>query len=325
MTAEPMEQSQLHSFVCEIMQATAVTATEPIQSLWSGYGQIVRIGLQNSASAASVIVKHIEPPGLGATNARGWSGDVSHSRKLRSYEVEANWYRDWSSQCNGLSRVPHCFAVESFDRGHVFVLEDLDASGFPHRCGRLSDSQLDACLRWLANFHATFLNQSPEGLWQTGTYWHLDTRPDELAVMQEGPLKQAASLIDQRLSGCRFKTLIHGDAKVANFCFGEAEQEVAAVDFQYVGGGCGMKDVAYFLGSCLSDEECARREDQCLAVYFEELGTRVGSSIAESLEQEWRRLFPWAWADFHRFLCGWCATHPKLTEYSRRMVQQVLP
>jgi aminoglycoside phosphotransferase (APT) family kinase protein len=306
------------------MQAEAVTATEPIQSLWSGYGQIVRMELRNSPAATSVIVKQIMPPGVGVTNARGWSGALSHARKLRSYEVEANWYRNWATRCNRYCRVPHCHAVESCGDGQLFILEDLDASGFPGRSRRLDDRQLYACLRWLASFHATFLNQSPTGLWETGTYWHLKTRPDEYAVMRGGPLKQAAAEIDRRLSECRFQTLVHGDAKIANFCFAESEQKVAAVDFQYVGGGCGMKDVAYFLGSCLTDHECETREGECLAVYFRELASRVDRATADALEQEWRQLFPWAWADFHRFLSGWCATHPKLTSYGRRMVDHVL-
>ncbi|MCO8124231.1 ecdysteroid 22-kinase family protein [Stieleria sp. TO1_6] len=324
-----MEDRQLKSLVCDIMQAERVTETESIQSLWSGYGQILRMGLKGSAVASSVIVKQIAPVDVGIRNARGWSGQVSHDRKRRSYQIEMNWYQTWS-QCCGLGcRVPHCYRTESVDGHQLFVLEDLDASGYGRRLSRVNDRQLAACLKWLANFHGLFLNQTPGGLWPTGTYWHLQTRPEEFAVMADGPLKQAAPAIDQRLSDCRFKTIVHGDAKVANFCFGDhwdgsAGDQVAAVDFQYVGGGCGIKDVAYFLGSCLSDDECQRREQECLGIYFDQLRRCVDPMIATDLEQEWRTLFPWAWADFHRFLCGWCATHPKLTAYSGQMVDQVI-
>ena len=93
------------------------------------------------------------------------------------------------------------------------------------------------------------------GLWECGSYWHLGTRPDELAALEDGPLKTTAPLIDQALRQSQFQTIIHGDAKLANFCFARHHNTangstVAAVDFQYVGAGCGIKDVTYFLGSC---------------------------------------------------------------------------
>ena len=67
-----------------------------------------------------------------------------------------------------------------------------------------------------------------------------------------------------RTGNCKFKTIVHGDAKLANFCFSHDLSNVAAVDFQYVGGGCGMKDVAYFLGSCLNDQELRTTENELL-------------------------------------------------------------
>ena len=319
-----MPDQNLQSLVCEIMQARDVTDAQLVQTLWSGYGQIVRMHLRDSPIAMTVIVKQITPPTAETANRRGWSGDIAHNRKLRSYQVETNWYRNWISRCTHGCRVPRCYAARPQTTGEVIVLEDLDAAGYPIRTQQLSDGRLHACLRWLANLHALFLNISPDGLWPIGTYWHLETRPEEWAAMEESRLKEAAVKIDQRLNECRFQTIVHGDAKVANFCFAADENQVAAVDFQYVGGGCGIKDVAYLMGSCLSESECESREQECLKVYFAELRSKLDESLAESVESEWRELFPWAWADFHRFLMGWCATHPKLTGYSKRMVDRVL-
>lgn len=70
------------------------------------------------------------------------------------------------------------------------------------------------------------------------------TRPDELSAMKPSHLKGAAEAIDSKLNQCKFQTIVHGDAKVANFCFTPDSKSIAAVDFQYVGSGCGMKDVA---------------------------------------------------------------------------------
>ena len=170
------------------------------------------------------------------------------------------------------------------------------------------------------------MGQAPNGLWSTGTYWHLDTRPDELNSMEEGVLKDSASRLDQLLENCEFKTLVHGDAKVANFCFSKDDKQVAAVDFQYIGGGCGMKDVAYFFGSCFNESECARWIPALLDFYFEALSNALADSAVNTkeLEQEWRSLFAPAWTDFHRFLLGWMPGHKKIHSYTRELTEKAL-
>lgn len=190
---------------------------------------------------------------------------------------------------------------------------------------QVKDAEMKACLRWLAHFHALFLGVAPENLWPVGTYWHLETRPDELEAMDQPELKAAAGDIDRILNACRFQTIVHGDAKLANFCFSPSGQEVAAVDFQYVGGGCGMKDVVYFLGSCMEERECDKRVPGLLDYYFCELKQSVGEDVdVTALEAEWRDMFVFAWTDFHRFLLGWMPGHWKVNRYSKRLTEEVL-
>jgi hypothetical protein len=303
-------------------EASALREALEIQSLWSGYGQILRCRLTGGA-VSSVIVKHIRLGGS-AGHPRGWNTDRSHQRKLRSYEVEAVWYRNWAEPCDTACRVPACLGLADFDGETVLVLEDLDAAGFPAR----SVDAIPVCLDWLAHFHATFLGTEAEDLWAQGTYWHLATRPDELAALEDDALRAAAPAIDARLEATSFRTLVHGDAKLANVCFAADGSAVAAVDFQYVGGGCGMKDVAYFLGSCLDERACAARCDGLLDCYFDALrqalALRQPEVDAVALEADWRALFPLAWADFHRFLKGWSPGHWKLNDYSERLTRAVI-
>jgi len=87
-----------------------------------------------------------------------------------------------------------------------------------------------------------------------------------------------AQNIDHRLNSAKFQTLVHGDAKLANFCFGE-KGEIAAVDFQYVGKGCGMKDVAYLISSCFDDRTCEKYEKELLSCYFEHLEGALDKTI----------------------------------------------
>ena len=345
--------------VAKLANATAAAEIESVQSLWSGYGRIVRVRLISVNSAGpslpspnqlppeTAIVKHVCPPEHRG-HKYGWTSDVSHQRKLRSYDNETNWYRNASELCNDDCRVPRLMGAESkINAGAdsnsavewLLVMEDLDAANFHLRHRNVTDAQVDACLGWLANFHATFLldTTNPSGpslaeqhqLWPIGTYWHLDTRPDELASMEDGALKRAATKIDTTLNSARFQTLVHGDAKLANFCFAE-DGRVAAVDFQYVGGGCGMKDLAYFISSCFSDDQCEQREQALLDSYFRQLETALANhqqatpiSFA-NVETEWRKLYPVAWADFYRFLAGWSPGHWKMHGYSERVTQAVL-
>ncbi|MEM7456985.1 MAG: phosphotransferase [Planctomycetota bacterium] len=299
---------------------------ESIQSLWSGYGEIVRFRLLPTGE--TVVVKFVNPPDVRG-HKYGWSGDVSHERKLSSYQNELAWYRETAAECDDSCRVARLLASESEDGQWLFVMEDLDASGFPIRTGRVNEVQLQSCLSWLASFHARFMSTSgspgeQRGLWPIGTYWHLDTRPEEFATMPEGALKEAAEAIDEKLNNAKFRTLVHGDAKLANFCFSRTDS-VAAVDFQYVGGGCGMKDVAYFISSCFDDDECERRESELLDLYFGCLRQWIESdTLADEIEAEWRSLYSFAWADFYRFLAGWSPGHWKIHGYSRRKMELVL-
>ena len=175
------------------------------------------------------------------------------------------------------------------------VLEDLDAAGFPVRKSELSLEGMAPCLSWLASFHAKFLNEQPTDLWPIGTYWHLNTRPDELDALDDIALKQAAPHIDSCLNNARFQTILHGDAKVANFCFSADEQSVSGVDFQYVGQGVGMKDLVYFVGSCLDETACERYESEILNTYFNHLKQALQQANNPidfgALETEWRGLY----------------------------------
>lgn len=296
--------------VARLAGAQHATRGERIQALWDGYGEAVRWML-TGAEVPSVVVKHVQ---AGSGKGR------SHERKLRSYEVERVWYQDWSSRCRETCRVARCFSAHREGTRWLFVFEDLDAAGFDRRHRNPSGVRLDACLRWLASLHATFMGARPRGLWKTGTYWHLATRPDELAAMPKGPLRDGAAAIDARLRAARFKTIVHGDAKPSNFCFRRDGGEVAAVDFQYVGGGSGVKDVAYLLTG-----EGAGTVKRGLEVYFQALRKDLAAKDvdADAVEEEGRALYPFAVADFQRFMTGWSPGW-RASAYERETTRRVL-
>jgi hypothetical protein len=258
-----------------------VTLGARLQSLWGGYGELWRAELAHGAALTRVVVKHVRPP--------PGDGSRSHRRKLRSYEVEHAFYERYAARCSDppICRVPRAVQLLSENGGWLFVLEDLDASGFSER--------------------------------------------RELGQMRHAALHEAAPALDAALNAARFKTLVHGDAKLENVCFARARPgaaDVALVDFQYVGGGAGVKDVAYFLNSCLSPREWERLVPGYLDDYFRELENAVRASAVEvdarELEREWRALFPLAWVDFYRFLLGWAPGQQDGDPYSERLTSELV-
>jgi thiamine kinase-like enzyme len=320
-------------FIKRALNATCVKREEVVQGLWSGYGEIVRFSIEISGMVDSVILKSIQL-GQIQNHPRGWKSNFSHQRKLHSYQVESNWYQHWAESCGNDERVAKLLGHWQSETKIYLLLEDLDFNGYSYRCTRLQVEEAAVVLHWLANFHARFMktdykDSRPDGLWKRGTYWHLATRPDEWKAMESGDLKDAASKLDGKLKNAKYQTLVHGDAKLANFCFSSDLRSIAAVDFQYVGVGVGVQDLACFLGSCFGEIELERHLDYFLEIYFSELSRCILSmgespDVADAVSQEWCDLFPIAWADFHRFIMGWSPTHQKNTVFSRKLTQQAL-
>jgi hypothetical protein len=327
------DHAELVALIARATGASRVELGERVQELWSGYGEIRRATLVGSSTTRVIVKWVVPPPGTTHTAAEA----RSHRRKLRSYEVERAFYRSYAGRCGPMARVASALHVGSTGDRTLLVLEDLDASGFGLRHHRVSEGELAACLRWLAHFHARFLGVRPESLWNVGTYWHLATRPDELAALRDAAVRSAAPVLDERLNRARYRTWVHGDAKLQNFCFADADDAVAAVDFQYVGGGVGVKDVAYCLSSCLTPRELERQAPQHLNVYFRELRAALVARHTDpaqeplqdaldidALEAEWRELYPLACADFYRFLLGWAGGRESRDAYLEGVTRRVL-
>jgi hypothetical protein len=317
--------------------------SELVQSLWGGYGEIVRyLNPESEANTnlhrciAKIVNLHKQDQ-----HPKGWNTNISHQRKLSSYLNEQHFYTYFASLTNDKCQVPKMHAAGADEKSIWMILQDLDSAGFAQRSTQASLPLVRLGITWLANFHACFVVDTSASqqtfsedkfqtyinkLWPVGTYWHLATRPQEWQAMPESPLKNAASEIDRRLNKAEFQTIVHGDAKLANFCIHNDKPMLAALDFQYVGRGIGVKDIAYFLGSCLDSEALYMHTPSLLDQYFREFNeaTEKSSLDFDGLEKEYRSLYPFAWADFERFLTGWSPGHQKLNEYSAEQTQIAL-
>ena len=316
----------IHNRIIVVTGAVSIVSIDEIQPLWNNYGSLLRILLRGSSNFKTVILKLIQIP-TELKHPKGFANNLSNQRKICSYEVEECWYNRFNdSVALSESPTPTCIDTWQTEDGTCILLEDLNNRGYSNRLYHCTRDNITTVIRWLANFHASHLNASAIGLWKCGTYWHLATRPDELNTIQGTRLHRFASFIDARLNTARFQTIIHGDAKLANFCFNQSGDAVAAVDFQYVGRGCGMKDLAYFISSCMTETEAKQSESFVLKVYFDFLQAALKESDIDdqALETEWRSLYPVAVADFQRFILGWSPSHFKNTSTADQITETVM-
>ncbi|MFT6267342.1 MAG: hypothetical protein ACJAVV_000139 [Alphaproteobacteria bacterium] len=361
-----IENTGMETALAELFKGKAFNKLETVQSLWSGYGEIARysnhnVSAEHATQSPQTCIAKVVSLQQQADHPRGWNTEVSHQRKLSSYINEQHFYQYFAVFTNEYCKVPELLEAGADNNNIWMLLQDLDAAGFANRSSNANLALIELGVKWLANFHACFMHdtgvdasnvndpkvyepkvdktiqaatassvrwqQHRSKVWPIGTYWHLATRKQEWLAMPDSDLKINASKIDEHLNSARFQTLVHGDAKLANFCIHIDNVQIAAVDFQYVGFGVGMKDLVYFLGSCLDGSELQSKTPALLALYFSVLKkalNRVSNHVTSHqsmidfslLEKEYRALYPFAWADFERFLIGWSPGHIKLNEYS---------
>ena len=252
--------------------------------LWAGFGIVNEI---TTGTMQTFVVKKVVLPSDCTS--------IGDERKKQSYECEAHFYENgMASRLHEIGCiVPVPLHVQS--GGSVTIamtkLDGISASG------GINFKQAVACMQWFARLHSEFWgNERADaavalGIQQQGTYWYLDTRPDEFATMPshgwEGRLKLAAAKIDECLkSDTCFQTICHGDAKSANMLFKKEEREedewtVQMYDFQYCGKASFGKDLAYFFICALSD---SNEEEALMQVYYEVL--------QEELQRKWNEKCP---------------------------------
>lgn len=317
-----MSKNSLYKQIGFELKLGSLVSVDEIQSLWEDYGKLLRLKF----SEKNAIVKHVKLPKQ-SSHPKGWNTKLSHQRKIHSYQVEVNWYENFS-QFDNRCKIPKGYKTFQNENEWLIVMQDLEELDMHYVIKEANKTHLSSCLSWLANFHAKYMNTKSELLWEVGTYWHLDTRPDELEVLEDKELKAFSKVIDEELKACKYQTIVHGDAKLANFCFSKDGSSCAAVDFQYVGHGCGMKDLILFMSSAVEPKDCESMQEWIIDRYFEELHKALSyyhpNIDAKDVEKQWRPMFAIAWADFQRFIKGWSPNHFKINAYTEELTSKAL-
>eukprot|EP00448_Togula_jolla_P005230 CAMPEP_0170611762 /NCGR_PEP_ID=MMETSP0224-20130122/23361_1 /TAXON_ID=285029 /ORGANISM="Togula jolla, Strain CCCM 725" /LENGTH=315 /DNA_ID=CAMNT_0010937217 /DNA_START=114 /DNA_END=1061 /DNA_ORIENTATION=+ len=236
---------------------------------------------------------------------------IGDLRKKDSYDVEAAFYSNGHAEqlIKAGCRLPFPLLVDhSQGSGLTICMTKLQGSS-----GRMDEEQTKAALSWLARLHGTFWGHRADaavkqGLQAQGTYWYLDTRPDEHKNMSsrgwEGRLKLAARALDVRLKADPMQTICHGDAKDANMLFTTegGRPVVLMYDFQYCGKAPPAKDLAY-LFTCASNTP--ELEDQLLKYYYDELLSVLDINDVQPTLEALQESLALSYCDLGRWMSGW--------------------
>jgi thiamine kinase-like enzyme len=284
---------------------------------------------QISTEQGSLVVKYIQYAPKTSLSVPS----IGDQRKLDSYRVEINFYQQYSHDLRfqgiGLAQCYHVEENASSEGGtkrnaattttnnnntasRTILKTATSKTNTKVIC--LSVLQhvpeeinfIEKTLEWLAKFHAATWQRQEDGYLQSvGTYWHLDTRQEEWNQMStkgwEGRLRQAARAIDQWLKETTsIQSWVHGDCKDANIMWDGTQ--IALCDFQYVGIGCPLKDVAYFL--CSSGISSTVDETQYVQYYYDILCQHL-TNRPPPTRHDVHVALELCYCDYQRFLCGW--------------------
>ena len=258
---------------------------------------------------AAVIVK------LPGTNA----GNLRMSRRLQMFRREYDYY----TLAAPLSPVRSpALLYGDFAGGSnrfVLVLEDLNEMQKVSQIDGASVGQARRALRTLAKLHGTFWNRGDQpplnriydvlasrrrAALQLAYVSNLAPTFERFGSLFSPAMRglaeaygpRIAAHIDAVAAGPR--TLIHGDARLDNILFPatpgldedtaarEGQEEVALIDWQVSGLSTPLYDVAYFLGSSVTNEIRRRVEHAALAEYTEIIGNMGVEGF--TFDQCWR-------------------------------------
>jgi hypothetical protein len=261
-----------------------------------GHGQVAncyRVTITHGAGRTSVIAK------VPSTD------DVSRSTAALQhlYEREVSFYQHLATLIT--TRTPHCYFAERDENDNfLLLLEDLSPSAVVDQFTGVSLGTARAGLASLAGLHgpthargdlhgASWLRGVSEEL---GPLYHavlpvlFDQFLERYGERIDDELRAMVSALRDRLAlfsdyATPFPCVTHGDFRTDNLLIDARNGTVAmaVVDWQTIGVGSPLLDVAYFLTTSLTPEDCARYEFELLDYYLAKLldyGVDIPNEVA---------------------------------------------
>ena len=226
-----------------------------------------------------------------------------HIAKLvRNYELEVSWYRDLSAETP--VNCPHCYHAEIDENGVDFALL-LDDRAPASQGDQLSGADLQSCkaaISEMANLHAAHWNSESLQQYEWLAYGAANKElvRNMLPALYGGFSERYADRLDQDIlqMGTQLvanidayldwkgtaQAIVHGDFRLDNLLF-SANGNVCVVDWQTVGIGCPLADLAYFIGTSIADPQIRKaREKELFAHYLDRI---AGTGVEINAERYW--------------------------------------
>jgi hypothetical protein len=226
----------------------------------------------------------------------------------RTYEVEHAFYRDLAGTLE--VRAPRCFHCDHdpVENRYALLLEDLAPARPGDQIAGCDPDDAALAVEELVRLHAP--RWGDPALWEHR--WLSRQHPgadngDLFRTLAEGFLERYATRLEADIAalverfGARVAdyasrraepfTVVHGDYRLDNLLFGG--DRVGVVDWQTVGLGPGVADLAYFLGASLRTAERREHERDLVRTYVE----AMAAAGAEGLSQD----SAWAQYRLHSF------------------------
>ena len=232
------------------------------------------------------------------------------ARNMHLYEIETQFYTHFGDSCG--ARVPHVF-LSDYDAASgdgLLLFEDMAPAVQIAQMDGCSVPQLEAVLDEAARLHKSHWNDARLVEHMFLTYGHQEERRAFIGRLMPAVYPEWRARYEGRLDKdildmgaalvARFAdyiaprdgpmVLTHGDMRLDNMLFSDADGRTILLDWQTAAAGPPMGDIAYCISTSLAQADArAAMEKQLVAAYHAKLGDSVGAYDFDA-----------AWADYRR-------------------------
>jgi hypothetical protein len=236
------------------------------------------------------------------------------AQALKCYTLELGWYRELASQAQ--VACPRCLHLESAndDLDFVLLLEDLAPARQGDQLAGASVRQIEAALKQAARLHAPFWGNGRADAYE----W---LRPSEnstnmirmllpalypkfrerYAGRLSGDILEMGEEFVAKLDGYLRRapaatTVQHRDFRIDNILFAPDDVHAFVVDWQTLGIGAGVSDVAYLIGTSIADPAVRERQERRLVEFYASELAALG--VRADMGALWREYRLYAFSGF---------------------------